>query len=96
MRPALPLLETPLNLLDPPVMLAWWPCGSGDALRLAAAGLVHAAGVHRAVDDPAAVNVTNIAGGAEVVGFASWREGLVVRPGTAVTGLGDVAGSGCG
>src|SRR6267142_1594220 len=34
-------------LLDPPLAFAWWPCGSGEALRLAAAGLVHAAGVHR-------------------------------------------------
>jgi molybdate-binding protein len=46
--PALPLLETPLGLLDPPPAFAWWPCGSGEALRLAASGLVHAAGVHRA------------------------------------------------
>ena len=45
--PALPLLETPLALLDPPVAFAWWPCGNGEALRLAAAGLVHAAGVHQ-------------------------------------------------
>ena len=45
--PALPLLETPLALLDPPLAFAWWPCGSAEALRLAAAGLVHAAGVHR-------------------------------------------------
>jgi putative molybdopterin biosynthesis protein len=99
--PALPLLETPLSLLDPPVAFAWWPCGSGEAMRLAAAGLVHAAGVHRAADEAAAdeaaadeaaaIDVTDIPGGAEVVGFASWREGLVVRPGTAVTSLGDVA-----
>ena len=39
--PALPLLETPLALLDPPLAFAWWPCGSAEALRLAAAGLVH-------------------------------------------------------
>jgi molybdate-binding protein/DNA-binding XRE family transcriptional regulator len=89
--PALPLLETPLSLLDPPVAFAWWPCGSGEAMRLAAAGLVHAAGVHRPADEPAGVDVSSIPGGAEVVGFASWREGLVVRPGTTVTGLGDVA-----
>jgi putative molybdopterin biosynthesis protein len=44
--PALPLLETVLSLLDPPVGFAWWPCGSGEALGLAARGLVHAAGVH--------------------------------------------------
>jgi molybdate-binding protein/DNA-binding XRE family transcriptional regulator len=95
--PALPLLETPLGLLDPPLAFAWWPCGSGEALRLAAAGLVHAAGVHRiGPGDPgeptAAEAVADISGGADVVGFASWREGLVVRPGARVRGLGDVAG----
>src|SRR5215470_5565773 len=74
--PALPLLETPLALLDPPLAFAWWPCGSGEALRLAAAGLVHAAGVHRAGPGDDAIDIP---GGAEVVGFASWREGLVVR-----------------
>ena len=35
-----------------------------------------------------------IPGGAEVVGFASWREGLVTRPGTRVRGLDDVARQG--
>lgn len=44
--PALPLLETPLSLLDPPVGFVWWPCGSAEALRLADRGLVHVAGVH--------------------------------------------------
>jgi hypothetical protein len=44
--PALPLLETPLARLDPPVGFAWWACSSGEALRLAEAGLVHAAGAH--------------------------------------------------
>ena len=33
--PALPLLETPLGLLDPPLAFTWWPCGSSEALRLA-------------------------------------------------------------
>jgi molybdate-binding protein/DNA-binding XRE family transcriptional regulator len=89
--PALPLLQTPLSLLDPAVAFAWWPCGSGEAMRLAAAGLVHAAGVHRATDTVGPVEATEIPGGAEVVEFASWREGLVVRPGTAVTDLRDVA-----
>jgi molybdate-binding protein len=80
--PALPLLATPLGLLDPPVAFTWWPCSSGEALRLAAAGLVHAAGVHlRDADggyntDAAA----DIPGGAEVVGFTAWREGLALRP----------------
>jgi putative molybdopterin biosynthesis protein len=105
--PALPLLETPLALLDPPLAFAWWPCGSGEALRLAAAGLVHAAGVHQ-VGARAGTGVSSgdiedtvlpgaaadIPGGADVVGFASWREGLVVRPGARVRGLDDVARQG--
>src|SRR6266699_3287112 len=91
--PALPLLETPLALLDPPLAFAWWPCGSGEALRLAAAGLVHAAGVHR-VGPGAGGDMSGIPGGAEVVGFASWREGLVVRPGAGVRGLDDAARQG--
>jgi putative molybdopterin biosynthesis protein len=95
--PALPLLETPLALLDPPLAFAWWPCGSGEAMRLAAAGLVHAAGVHQVEpSDPTAGpadtgDPAELPGGGEVVGFASWREGLVVRPGTHVRGLDDVA-----
>jgi len=96
--PALPLLETPLALLDPPLAFAWWPCGSAEALRLAAAGLVHAAGVHRVGPgeggDSSGIpgdDRSGIPGGAEVVGFASWREGLVVRPGAEVRGLDDVA-----
>jgi molybdate-binding protein/DNA-binding XRE family transcriptional regulator len=86
--PALPLLETPLALLDPPVAFAWWPCGNGEALRLAAAGLVHAAGVHQ----PGAE--AEVPDGAEVVGFTSWREGLVTRPGTSITGLEDAVRQG--
>jgi putative molybdopterin biosynthesis protein len=93
--PALPLLETPLALLDPPVGFAWWPCGTGEALRLAAAGLVHAAGVHQPGDARVpgddAGGQAEMPGGSEVVGFACWREGLVVRPGTRVAGLDDVA-----
>ena len=99
--PALPLLETPLALLDPPLAFAWWPCGSAEALRLAAAGLVHAAGVHRVGPgeggDSSGIpgdDTSGIPGGAEVVGFASWREGLVVRPGAEVRGLDDVARQG--
>ena len=98
--PALPLLETPLALLDPPVAFAWWPCGSAEALRLAAAGLVHAAGVHPGGTypdgtypdgaRPDADRDIQIPGGAEMAGFAAWREGLVIRPGTPVTDLADV------
>src|SRR5579863_1735855 len=61
--PALPLLETPLALLDPPLGFTWWPCGNGEALRLAAAGLVHAAGVHQGGDE------TELPDRAELVGL---------------------------
>jgi putative molybdopterin biosynthesis protein len=95
--PALPLLQTPLALLDPPVAFSWWPCSSGEALRLAAAGLVHVAGAHllgRSGEyntGPARQQLAR--GGAEVFGFASWREGLVFRTELAgtVRGLADLA-----
>ncbi len=66
-------------------------------LRLAAAGLVHAAGAH--LRGPRGEYNTGPARdrlrrrGAEVIGFASWREGLVIRPGLAgeVAGLRDAA-----
>lgn len=95
--PALPLLEIPLARLDPPVGFTWWSCSSGEALRLAAAGLVHAAGAH--LRGPAGEYNTGPAreslrhGGAEVLGFASWREGLALRPELAdkVAGLADAA-----
>jgi molybdate-binding protein/DNA-binding XRE family transcriptional regulator len=89
--PALPLLATPLSLLDPPVALAWWPCGSGEALRLARAGLVHAAGVHTQTGN--GDNGAGLLDGAEVVGFTAWREGLAVRQDlrAAVTGLDAIA-----
>jgi putative molybdopterin biosynthesis protein len=89
--PALPLLAPPLALLDPPVAFAWWPCGSGEALRLAAAGLVHVAGVHLRDADGGynATAASHLPGGAEVVGFTAWREGLVLKPelGSAITGV---------
>lgn len=91
--PALPLLATPLALLDPPVSFAWWPCGSAAALRLARRGLVHAAGVHAGGLHPGGGNGQPLPDGAEVVGFAAWREGLAVRPGlkSAITGLDSIA-----
>jgi molybdate-binding protein/transcriptional regulator with XRE-family HTH domain len=98
--PALPLLQTPLARLDPPVGFIWWACGSGEALRLAEAGLVHAAGAH--LRGPAGEYNTGPArdslrhGGAEVLGFASWQEGLALRPDLAgkVGGLADAASHG--
>jgi len=97
--PALPLLEAPLGLLDPPVAFSWWPCPSQEALKLAAGGLVHVAGTH--LRGPGSdYNITPAAdllpGGGEVIGFCSWREGLVLRPELAdrVSGLRDVSGNG--
>jgi putative molybdopterin biosynthesis protein len=94
--PALPLLEHPLGLLDPPVAFSWWPCSSREALGLAADGLVHVAGAHLRADDgtyntgPAAELLPQ---GGEVIGFCSWHEGLVLRPELAdgISGVGDVA-----
>jgi putative molybdopterin biosynthesis protein len=98
--PALPLLERPLSLLDPPVGLSWWSCSSADALRLAGAGLVHVAGAHLLGEGgeyntgPARHWLGST--GAEVIGFSSWREGLVLRPGLAgeVTSVADLARQG--
>jgi putative molybdopterin biosynthesis protein len=94
--PALPLLETPLGLLDPPVAFSWWPCPSREALRLAADGLVHVAGTHLRGPGseynigPAAELLPQ---GGQVIGFCSWQEGLVVRPELAdgISGVEDVA-----
>jgi molybdate-binding protein/DNA-binding XRE family transcriptional regulator len=94
--PALPLLEGPLGLLDPPVAFSWWPCPSRVALGLAAQGRVHVAGTHlRGLDGeyntgPAAELLPQ---GGEVIGFCSWREGLVLRPELAgsVSGVGGAA-----
>jgi molybdate-binding protein len=97
--PALPLLESPLGLLDPSVAFSWWPCPSREALRLAADGLVHVAGTHLRGPDsqynigPAAELMPE---GGEVIGFCSWREGLVLRPELAgrICGVKDVAEGG--
>jgi molybdate-binding protein/DNA-binding XRE family transcriptional regulator len=94
--PALPLLEVPLGLLDPPVAFTWWPCSSREALALAAKGLVHVAGTHLRGHGteynvgPAAEMLPH---GGEVIGFCAWREGLVLRPDLAdgISGVADLA-----
>ncbi len=91
--PALPLLELPLSLLDPPVKFLWWPCASQEALSLAAGGLVHAAGAHlrdRSGDYNTGAAAQALRDGADVIGFSSWREGLVLWPEHAAQ-VGDVA-----
>lgn len=96
--PALPLLAGPLSRLDPPVALAWWPCGSREALELAADGLVHVAGFH--LDEDQSDGVAGAVGrrfdgqGCEVVSFARWREGLAFRFETPLKSLLDVASRG--
>jgi putative molybdopterin biosynthesis protein len=83
--PALPLLESPLALLDPPISFTWWPCSSEQALRLAGAGLVHVAGAHLLGEEghyntgPAREKLAGQ--GAEIVGFSAWYEGLVLGRG---------------
>jgi putative molybdopterin biosynthesis protein len=94
--PALPLLESPLGLLDPPVAFSWWPCPSKEALGLAAEGLVHVAGTHlrgRGTEYNIGPAADMLPEGGEVIGFCSWREGLVLRPDLAggVRGVGDLA-----
>ncbi len=97
--PALPLLRGPLERLDHPVGLQWWPCSSEEALRLAAAGAVHVAGFHRdrrtEVDSRLAATDGEGPCEVEVLQFASWSEGLAVGPalGPPVAGLADVARS---
>jgi len=97
--PALPLLEPPLSLLDPPVSFLWWPCASAQALALAGDSLVHVAGVHlrgASGDYNIAAAAEFLPDGGELIGFSSWREGLVLRPDLAgtITGLPDVAKAG--
>ncbi|MDR2984727.1 MAG: helix-turn-helix domain-containing protein [Nocardiopsaceae bacterium] len=97
--PALPLLEEPLSLLDPPIGFSWWPCSSQEALRLAGAGLVHAAGAHLR-DRSGEYNTESaaelLATGGQVIGFSAWREGLVLGPDARekVGSVGDVVARG--
>lgn len=69
--PALALLLGPLQRHDPPVNLAWWSACNSTALELLEAGAVHAAALHRGIEAGRRARP-----GIEVIGFASWREGL--------------------
>jgi molybdate-binding protein/transcriptional regulator with XRE-family HTH domain len=71
--PALALLAGPLERHRPPTSLVWWSCNNMASRRLLEAGTVHAAAVHRRADEQ-----PSRPSGHEVVGFAAWREGLVV------------------
>ena len=85
--PALALLAGPLERHRPPKSLVWWSCNNAAGLRQLKSGAVHAAAVHRRVQDQ-----PRRSSGHEIVGFAGWREGLVVSPRFArtVRGLSDV------
>ena len=73
--PALALLKGPLERHDPPVGYNWWASCNANALELLEAGSVHAAALHRRADQRVRRRP-----GIEVVGFASWREGLLLSP----------------
>lgn len=73
--PALALLEGPLWRHLPPFGLVWLACSNASGLALLAEGSLHAAAVHRTASAAPAH-----AADTEVIGFASWREGLVVAP----------------
>jgi putative molybdopterin biosynthesis protein len=84
--PALALLTGPLERHRPPVGLVWWNCANSTGLEFLDAGLSHVTAVHRRTDQRRARSAAH-----EVVGFAAWREGLVVSPRYAgrVRGLAD-------
>jgi molybdate-binding protein len=76
--PALPLLGGPVAGMGEGWSFDWWPCGSTEASRLVREGQVHAAAVHypaaerdRRLQDPELASI----------GFARWREGLLLRQG---------------
>lgn len=75
--PALPLLGGPVAGLGEGWSLDWWPCGSTEASRLLREDLVHAAAIHY----PAGEREHRLrATGLATVGFARWKEGLLLRP----------------
>jgi|SRR5271165_2300990 len=84
--PALALLAGPLERHRPPNSLVWWSCNNSAARRLLNSGSVHAAAIHRGVGER-----PRRPSGHEIVGFAGWREGLVVsaRYAKSVHGLAD-------
>jgi transcriptional regulator with XRE-family HTH domain len=71
--PALTLLAGPLERHRPPTSLVWWSCNNAAGTQLLEAGTVHATAVHRRADEE-----LRHPDGLEIVGFAAWREGLVV------------------
>ena len=89
--PALALLAGPLERHRPPMSFMWWPCNNTAGRELIKAGAVHAGAVHRRRDEQVSRPADH-----EVVGFAAWREGLVVssRHAGSVSSLGQALGLG--
>jgi molybdate-binding protein/DNA-binding XRE family transcriptional regulator len=89
--PALALLAGPLERHRPPHSLVWWACNNKEGGVLLEAGTVHAAAAHRRADQPPKRPPRH-----EVIGFAAWREGLVVssKYANSVHGLADALGQG--
>ncbi len=78
--PALPLVAPPVEQAGQGWGLDWWACGSGEALRLLREESVHAAAVHY----PTSERRSRLADPSfATIGFARWREGMLLRPGTA-------------
>lgn len=73
--PALPLLAEPIAAAREGWSMEWWSCSSREAVRLLEAGLVHAAAVHHAI---AANDRTPTARSRARIGFAGWREGVLL------------------
>ncbi len=74
--PALPLLGGPIAGIGEGWSFDWWPSGSSEASRLLRENLVHAAAIHY----PAAERERHLGeAGLASVGFARWKEGLLLR-----------------
>jgi molybdate-binding protein/DNA-binding XRE family transcriptional regulator len=74
--PALPLLGGPVAGISEGWNFEWWSCGSSQASRLLRDQLVHAAAIHySAAERDQHLRDPDLAS----IGFARWREGLLLR-----------------
>ena len=101
--PALPLLETPLAQLDPPVGFSWWPCGSGRGApagrRRAGArgGRAPARPVRRVQHRPGRGAAGPVRGRGDRLRLVAGRPGAAARPGRAgAAACGTWPSRGCG
>ncbi len=98
--PAIPLLAPMLARLSPPVELVWVNTNNSEAAELLARGAVHVAGLHSDSCKTPAWQRTEFGSGQQqplaVIGFSSWREGIVLSSGLdeKVTTFRDIAAQG--